>query len=60
MKCTKPFRIQEEYHYGIMPLTGYWLYHIQIRTIFIWGTIATYCKVEDASNMVVTLMKSQL
>lgn len=43
-----------------MLFTGYKYYCVQIRAIFIWKTIATYRKVEDASNMVATLMKSQL
>ena len=60
MKCTKSFRIQVDFHRGIMPLTGYRLYHVQIRTIFIWRTVATYRKVEDASSMISKLMISQL
>ena len=60
MKCTKSFRIQEKFHCGIILFTGYKYYCVQTRAIFIWKTIATYRKVEDASNMVATLMKSQL
>lgn len=60
MGKTRIFRVCDEYRCGIMPFTGYHLYHVQIRIVLKWNTIATYRKIEDALNIVTTLMKSQL